>query len=597
MLSIAPTASPFARSEQAAADLPATQKAPLDRFLSALPTHHGISALILETDDSAPYVDRYLSAHVPPKVCAYHLDARGKTEIDFLQALCATLALPPMPQGSPGSVLALVGHIIASIKAAEPGEQPNCLIIRNVQLAELSVVRHIAAFSVALDDLPSHFNTVLIGNHELQKCLEREASKAKPPSPVAIYEVPGLSELDTIDHIRARLGGPDSKEALPFELDALKRIHAATQGLPEKIDLLCERAWKLAQEQRSPTVTGTLVASLLGQSTPRAPVQATATAPSVPARSAPVLPDRGPSLTTPKRFRASRIALAAGAAVALVIAWLLLSEDKAPPAEVAQANIASSVVQMASDSPPMAGTAIAENGPELEKLAAVKPPSLTAHAPTSLAEPPLPIGVNAPAAPKDPSFPSLTTLNDDTDAAWASLGLRWGLKLSGDKACTEALEQGHQCFRQMNASLEALRALDRPGLVQLRDNGVQRWVQITQWKGDTITLTLAKDRWQIPTAEFKQLWTGRFTTLWRQPMDQTSRLYVALATEPAGRWLDRQLQKLQTRGELSAAATTPAGRIAAFQKRHGLPGEGKALPTTIIRVNQLTGVTEPKLSH
>jgi hypothetical protein len=53
---------------------------------------------------------------------------------------------------------------------------------------------------------------------------------------------------------------------------------------------------------------------------------------------------------------------------------------------------------------------------------------------------------------------------------------------------------------------------------------------------------------------------------------------------------------LQDQGHLPATADTLAARVNAFKQQQGLPADGKALPTTFLLVNRLTGVDEPRLS-
>lgn len=196
------------------------------------------------------------------------------------------------------------------------------------------------------------------------------------------------------------------------------------------------------------------------------------------------------------------------------------------------------------------------------------------------------------------SLPNLTSLSDDTAAAWASMGSRWGLKLQGISPCAEALTQGHQCFRTLEANVATLKELDRPGLAQLEQNGVNRWVELTAWRGDVVVMALGKSSWQVPATDFAKLWTGRFTTLWRQPLDQTSRIYAAKPDDAAGQWLNTELQKLQAKGELPTSADSYQKRVIAFQKTHGLSeSDGVALPSTFIKLNPLVGVVEPKLSR
>ena len=73
-------------------------------------------------------------------------------------------------------------------------------------------------------------------------------------------------------------------------------------------------------------------------------------------------------------------------------------------------------------------------------------------------------------------------------------------------------------------------------------------------------------------------------------------MFAATPQDPAGQWLDQQLHSLQAGGSPAADASRDfTARVRAFQRLHGLHGDGKALPSTFLLVNRLTGVDEPRL--
>ncbi|MBL8390083.1 MAG: AAA family ATPase [Hydrogenophaga sp.] len=243
--------------------------------------------------------------------------------------------------------------------------------------------------------------------------------------------------------------------------------------------------------------------------------------------------------------------------------------------------------------------------PAAPAVAAVAPPPVAsapspeaAPAPAPVAAAPAPVAP-APAAAPEPTPPSpppaLSELVDDAAATWGVLAARWNARLTTDKPCEEALEHLLQCYRRPDMTVAMLRQFDRPGLVELKADGQTRWVHLQAMAGDTVTLSSTGRTWTLPMAAFTAQWSGAYSTLWRLPPGQNSKVFTALPDTPAGQWLDQQLKQLQASGKLAASEDSLAARVSALQKAQQWPVDGKALPTVLLLVNRLADVPEPRL--
>lgn len=272
--------------------------------------------------------------------------------------------------------------------------------------------------------------------------------------------------------------------------------------------------------------------------------------------------------------------LVAGGAVAAVLmlgalAWTLWP-SKTPKAEVAH-SAAKGVVQ---DAAPVAQAAPV--APENTKA-----PELPAD--------PAPAAVAAP-VPESAPAPKLASLKDGPTDTWPALAQLWGASFNPSDACDNAIATGLQCFRLPAGTVAELKVLDRPGLVQLKDGGTQRWVLLKALDAGKATLVSGANTWQLPVGDFEKQWTGGYSTLWRLPPGQKERVFAAKPNDTAGQWLDGQLKALQKQEKLGASANSFEARLRQLQTQYGMPADGKALPPVFVLVNRLVGLDEPHLA-
>ena len=187
-------------------------------------------------------------------------------------------------------------------------------------------------------------------------------------------------------------------------------------------------------------------------------------------------------------------------------------------------------------------------------------------------------------------------------AALGVLGVLWGSdfgKLAGADVktmCEAALRVNLRCY-QGRGGLYELRLLDRPAVVTLHDGARTGYAVLRAIDAEGVTLEADGRRERVTIAAFAARFGGEFTTFWRAP--RAFRDVVAQGDRGADvDWLAQRLAA-------SSGATGPAPdrpldaamkeRLGAFQAKQGLKADGVAGPHTYMRLNQLSGVAEPRL--
>ncbi|PZP33290.1 MAG: peptidoglycan-binding protein [Roseateles depolymerans] len=207
----------------------------------------------------------------------------------------------------------------------------------------------------------------------------------------------------------------------------------------------------------------------------------------------------------------------------------------------------------------------------------------------------------AASAPRAPASQAASALPGMAEAGWAqeaealrALAGLWQVKLSGlEEPCTLLRQQQLPCLRS-GEGLAQLRLLGRPAVLPLREGeaaptyalllGLDAQHALLRRGGLTQTLSLL---------DLSRQWRGDFVTLWRAPPG-----YLDRAEDDAlAEWLDPQLTRVL--GEPAPSTGRPeaqrAARVSAFQRSQGLRADGRAGPITLMQLNRLVGIDEPRL--
>jgi general secretion pathway protein A len=216
---------------------------------------------------------------------------------------------------------------------------------------------------------------------------------------------------------------------------------------------------------------------------------------------------------------------------------------------------------------------------------ALVPPAVTAAPATAGAKPAAAV---APAA--------VPVAHADEQLALRELAALWGTTLAEGDACQAGLKQNLRCH-QGKGGLYDLRLLNRPAIVTLREGASVGYAVLVSMDDNNVTLLMNGQTTTIPVAALASRFDGAFTTFWR--MSRFYRDQIASGEQgPDVDWIAAKLAQLN--GVKTPAENQPLDArmrelLRKFQTQQNLKADGVAGPRTYMRLNQLTGVAEPRL--
>ena len=468
------------------------------------------------------------------------------TVIELLQSVCEEFHLP-LPGARPGhasTVKELLDPLNAFLLREHGAGRNNVLIIDEAQNLSADVLEQLRLLTNLETRERKLLQIVLIGQPELRAMLARPELEQLAQRVIARYHLEALTAPETAQYVKHRLEAAGLTRPLPFDRRALERIHRLTGGVPRRINLLCDRALLgafaggLAQVERA--VVDQAAAEVFGAPAPTW------------------------HAGWWRMAGATMLGVVAGAGL-----WALV---RAPAANVS-APADNSAAQL---------TAI-------EKTASTSSGMAPAVSAALIAIPSIGMRSTAVSAP---------VLLADADSAWRELAREWKLSPQADgDACAALRREQVHCFSR-DMSLALIRQLGRPGIVTLdAQSGKPSYAVLTALTADSATLRAGGSEQTVTLPALAARWRGEFRTLWRAPSGYNGRIDGREGGSTLA-WLGAQLATLD-------GAAPPAGRpildaalqsrVLTFQLAQGLPADGQPGPMTLMQLNRVAGIDEPRL--
>lgn len=377
---------------------------------------------------------------------------------------------------------------------------------------------------------------ILIGQPELRSLLAKPELRQLAQRVIARYHLDSLSPTETARYVQHRLAVAGIAATSPLPTSLMKQVHALTQGVPRRINLLCDRALLGAYAEGKASVNRKILAKAAGE------VFGAQDQP------APML-----------RWRYALFIALGGVTIAAATAVTVLN--------LPQAQNKRSVA-----------------------VAAVAP------APVRPAPAPKPVAAPELAAPLDLDQ-ALPVKAADSVSAYAELSKQWGQALTEGDACQQLQQAALRCYASSKGFAE-IRQLDRPVLLNLKDaSGQAAYALLTGLSDREANLTIDGKHYVVGLLALSQHFQGDFVTLWKVPEDFRERVRHGDQGKDID-WLGTQLAKLN--GKPAPVANIPyeqelEQQVKDFQSAQGLQADGLVGPKTLMQLNRATGSNEPRL--
>jgi general secretion pathway protein A len=518
-------------------------------------------------------VARCFLEQIPERCNVAYIFNPKLTVEELLRSICDEFRVPYAHAG-PGTptVKDYVDALNEFLLRTHAVGQNNVLVIDEAQNLSVDVLEQLRLLTNLETNERKLLQIILIGQPELRTLLARPELEQLAQRVIARYHLGPLSQRETSHYLRHRLSVAGMTGVVPFDRDARQRMFELTRGVPRRINLLADRALLGAYSRNMARVNREIV-----DQAAREVFDESHTA----------------SELAPRSRRAALIGGAAMLTLVLVAAaWVWQRGAATQSTTIATAATAASPAAAASA--PSAAASVALAGAVAETHAASEPAAATAVevAPIELTS-----------ASIDSQF--ATPVRDER-AAWAALAAEWHIEVpSGTVPCQAAASRSIQCYRSVDGGLGLVRLLDRPGFVTLQGADQRPVYALLVGLGVRhATLRMAGESKTVTVASLGRIWRGDFATMWRTPPGWAAQQMQANYGATAG-WLAEQLERIEGSGTDSGSAaaggaTSQAGlkeRVAAFQRIHGLQADGFAGPATLMVLNRVIGVEEPRLAE
>jgi general secretion pathway protein A len=188
-------------------------------------------------------VCRCFLEQVPRRCNVAYIFNPKQTALELLESICDEFRIPREHAGSgTPTVKGHVDALNAFLLRTHAIGQNNVLVIDEAQMLSVDVLEQLRLLTNLETNERKLLQIILIGQPQLRALLARPELEQLAQRVIARYHLDALSARETAQYIHHRLAKAGLSRAVPFDAQAVERIHTLARGVPRRINLLCDRA-------------------------------------------------------------------------------------------------------------------------------------------------------------------------------------------------------------------------------------------------------------------------------------------------------------------------------------------------------------------
>ena len=478
---------------------------------------------------------------------------------DVLASICQELGIK-LPKSSKTSLTKNCVDALNSDLIESHAEGKKTLVVieeaQNLSPEVLEILRLLSNLETATHKL---LHILLVGQPELLETLAQKDQRQLNQRVVARFHLLPLAKTDVANYVNHRLHHAGAKRAI-FESAAMTALFKLTQGVPRLINLICHHALLAAYATGAKTVSAKLVKA--------AAVEIF-------------------DVEKPKQKSSSKLGWSlVFCAVVALLAGVAFYGDQLPGKS--SINTQSVEVPVKPDS---SNEVVSQ--PLIEELESL-PLMVEVESEEIVLEPKLEAEPIVFETPEPPVF------NNPFMALFALWSLEIEPLFSEEEVYAVAAENELGAEKLINLPLSELIELDRVGIVWVQDdnNRLKSYV-LSAIDSGSVNLQGVKGERQETLEWLAENWNGAFLYLWHRPIDILS-LRLGDKNAVALDWLQSRLlqiddiyQPIITGGYFNEAVRL---QVLKFQQQQGIRADGVVGQQTIMKINELTMSSLPRLS-
>jgi general secretion pathway protein A len=508
-----------------------------------------------------------LPAHVR---VAYVLNSKLQVT-DVLASICHELSIDIPKTADLSFAKTCIDALNQNLIEAHAEGKKTLVVIEEAQNLSAEVLETLRLLSNLETTTHKLLHILLVGQPELLEILAQKEQRQLNQRVVSRFHLLPLEQIELTNYVNHRLHCAGASRDI-FDNAAMAALFRLTKGVPRLINLICHHSLLAAYATGKKTVAASLVKQAAKE----------------------ILGEQPAVAKTSIRWAWVGLIVLATLSVGVFLDSYKLRNDN--------------VLSQIPNQPPDSQTVIAQDSRQ-QQLSAQENPSLEDNLPVAVAEiaqPSLELTASqSPVAVVETAQPSveLTATQSPLANPFAALFALWSVDtealLSEEEVAAQAAYHGLQVEKLSTANWGSIRTIDRPGIVWLEDTaGVLKTYLLDHVNDNYLSLVGMSGPQTMEIEVFLQAWNGVFLYLW-QPSPEIDSLRLDDKNSRALSWLqdrfqkaDSSYQQIITGGRYNWAIRE---QVFLFQNRHGINADGVVGPQTIMKLNQLTDPSIPRL--